>query len=286
MSSSNSFSQSCQLRSCWFSGSFGEHIAVAPVCCLEILRLNRTGPQRSLRCRKEGPQGGRLPLLCLCGCSPWPRLPSWTSPLGHCRLRPALAHWVPGLGPSLVTGPPLVPTDTSAWLLTGFLSLRHWTCPHSPPPRPRKAVRSLALATATLTVSRGSSRALISSRAWLGSCPCCSGVSKSRPACRLVLFGSALSVCSFRAMLSNKEQVAVYTQGRRSWPRDSPSASSRFFPRPLDVHTIVPVIRGAGRAHAHKLGCSGEETAKPRALGQRALVPRPLFQAAEQKHPR
>lgn len=156
----------------------------------------------------------------------------------------------------------------------------------SPPPRPRKAVRSLALATATLTVSRGSSRALISSRAWLGSCPCCSGVSKSRPACRLVLFGSALSVCSFRAMLSNKEQVAVYTQGRRSWPRDSPSASSRFFPRPLDVHTIVPVIRGAGRAHAHKLGCSGEETAKPRALGQRALVPRPLFQAAEQKHPR
>ena len=79
----------------------------------------------------------------------------------------------------------------------------------SPPPRPRKAVRSLALATATLTVSRGSSRALISSRAWLGSCPCCSGVSKSRPACRLVLFGSALSVCSFRAMLSNKEQVAA-----------------------------------------------------------------------------
>ena len=129
------------------------------------------------------------------------------------------------------------------------------------------------MATATLTVSRGSSRALISSRAWLGSCPCCSGVSKSRPACRLVLFGSALSVCSFRAMLSNKEQVAVYTQGRRSWPRDSPSASSRFFPRPLDVHTIIPVIRGAGRAHAHKLGCSGEETAKPRALGQRALVP-------------
>lgn len=136
MSSSNSFSQSCQLRSCWFSGSFGEHIAVAPVCCLEILHLNRTGPQRSLRCRKEGPQGGRLPLLCLCGCSPWPRLPSWASPLGHCRLRPALAHCVPGLGPSLVTGPPLVPTDTSAWLLTGFLSLRHWTCPRSPLPCP------------------------------------------------------------------------------------------------------------------------------------------------------
>lgn len=129
------------------------------------------------------------------------------------------------------------------------------------------------MAATTLIISRGSSRALISSRAWLGSCWCCSEVSKSRPACRLFLFGSAMSVCSFRAMLSNKEQVAVYTQGRLSWPRDSPSASSHFFPRPLDVHTIVPVIRGAGRAHAHKLECSGEERANPGAPGQRALVP-------------
>lgn len=36
------------------------------------------------------------------------------------RLHPALGHLVPGLGPSLVTGAPLVHADTSAWLLTGF----------------------------------------------------------------------------------------------------------------------------------------------------------------------
>lgn len=36
------------------------------------------------------------------------------------RLHPALVRLVPGLGPSLVTGPPLVPANTSAWLLTGF----------------------------------------------------------------------------------------------------------------------------------------------------------------------
>ena len=95
---------------------------------------------------------------------------------------------------------------------------------------PREAVRSRTLAAATVILSRESSQALVSSCTWLRTCRCRSEVSGSQPARRPFLFGSALSVCFFRAMLSNKEQVELYTQGRRSWPRDSPSASSCFSP--------------------------------------------------------
>ena len=72
-------------------------------------------------------------------------------------------------------------------------------------------------------------------------------------------------------MLSDKEQVAVCTQGRRSWPRDSPSASRWFFPRPLDVHSIVPVILRAGRDHAPQT--RGAWEGREQSVGPRSREP-------------
>ena len=53
---------------------------------------------------KEGPQGKLPLLLCLCGCSPCPQLPSWTSPFCHSFQCPAdcilhLGTWSLGWDP-------------------------------------------------------------------------------------------------------------------------------------------------------------------------------------------
>lgn len=64
-------------------------------------------------------------------------------------------------------------------------------------------------------------------------------------------------------MLSNTEQVELHTQGHCSWPKDSPSASSRFSPglltsTPSSLSSMVLAV-----TVLTSTWCSGEERAKP-----------------------
>ena len=117
---------------------------------------------------------------------------------------------------------------------------------------PREAVRSLTLAATTV---------IIKSRIITGLCLLvylASSLpvplrSQQKPACTSSVF---VWFC-FECLLFQGDAFK-YRTGRAPHARalllakGQPLSFESFFPRPLDVHTIVPIIHGAGRHRAHK----------------------------------